>query len=322
MPPLRFLLPLLLTLLVGGCVNPPPPSYLTIDRSSAAFQAALAREVQRLTNEGKTVKQAEEIALKLVTDQFTAQAERQRAKDVTPLVRALRATEKKRGCWTYVATTTTRVADKTTSVVVERFDASQSEDQLWTLVSRDGVAPDEKAQAAYRKTRVRAWKKSVTNPEEPESAQAIEAAMNGELAIASDPATHRTTFTVGIGPAKIFLVANMQGYQKIYTLDETGRLLTRTEKTLGTIGAFAGTTKIDHFESVTDYGTIDPDLPPFVVRTYQRVRGRLFGVDSGEQEEEVVYSAYRRVTCHDDRFQVLVGPAQMMEFHPATGAGK
>lgn len=313
-----LLFSLFAALLLGGCVTPPPPpSYLTIDQTTPAFRTALEREAQRLVAEGKSVSQADELARKLVLERFTQRAVNQRSRQLTPLVNALLATEQKRGCWTFVATTTTRAAGKPDSVAVERFDASQAEDQLWTLLSRDGIAPDEKAQASYRKTKLRAWKKSQSGTEEPESSETADEGMNGELDVVTDAAPHRTTYTVTIGAAKVFLVANMSGYRKSYTLDESGRLMKSTMTLLGSAGGLAGSLKIEQFETATDYAIVDPVLAPFVVRTWQRARGKVLGVDSDVQEEEVVYSDYRRVTCHDDRFQVVIGPPKLMEFVPA-----
>lgn len=136
--------------LVGGCVSSPQPAYRKVDVASSQFESTVALETEKELAKGKSAKAAEKIATSRVTRQF-AQAEKTRRLDsVAPLLRALGSFDRPRaGCWACVVTTTTR-SEKGTTVQVEQFDPFQPEGRLWTLLSRDGVVPDEKTQAAYR----------------------------------------------------------------------------------------------------------------------------------------------------------------------------
>jgi hypothetical protein len=309
--------PFLLALILVGCSLPSPPSYTKIDQTTPAFQAALALEKQRLIAEGKTEKQAQQAALGMVTKRLRDEATDVRVRQVAPVVNALLATEQKHGCWSYVVTTTERIEGKTDNVLVERFDASQPEDRLWTLLSHDGTAPDEKALADYRKTRLRAWKRSQSSAGRPESTEAADDGKYGELDIATDPATHLTTYTLNQAAWMALPIGDFPDIRRTHVLDEAGRLVQSTEKYLGPASALGGSLKLDHFEGVTDYATVDPALAPFVVRNWQRFRGILFGVNSGLREREIVYSEYRRVTCYDDRFEVVVGPLKVGDVAPS-----
>ena len=149
------------SLLFAGCISrPPPPTYRNVDREAPAFKAAVARETERQREQGKSPAKAEEIATTKVTRQIIKTEKDRRIEQVAPLVAALTAFDHPRGCWAYTTTTTTRKADKIT-VRVERYDAFQPEERLWTLVSHDGQTPDEKAQADYRRAKLRTWKRQL-----------------------------------------------------------------------------------------------------------------------------------------------------------------
>lgn len=85
---------------------------------------------------------------------------------------------------------------------------------------------------------------------------------------------------------------------------------------LGPASLLAGLFKIAHFDSAADYALIEPELPPFVAKTTVHLRGSFFGNDTGEVEEETVYTDYRRVKCYDDRFETRIGAPQMIDFVP------
>jgi hypothetical protein len=280
----------------------------------------VAVELDRLRTAGESPSRARSTATRNVTEQFIATEASRRKEQVAPLVAALDLQEKPRGCWAYRVTTTKTVNGKA-SVKVERYDPYEPEARLWTLVSEEGKVPDEKAQAEYRKKKLAEWKRK-----QEQNRRATPVARNGkevqkdaleDIFERTSPAAGVQRFTFTTQRTTIFLVADVYPFRMTYDLDETtGNLLRETSVLQGTFSALAGSFKVAHFESAADYAIMEPGLPPFVVKSTARFRGQFFLMDSGEVTVETVYADYRRVQCYDERFEVIVGPIQVMDFAP------
>ena len=80
------------------------------------------------------------------------------------------------------------------------------------------------------------------------------------------------------------------------------------------MSALGGSVKADYFESATHFARIDPVLAPFPSKLLARFRVRTFGRDTGDVRLEAVFSDYRRVKCYDDRFEVRIGPTDLIDF--------
>ncbi|MES2696732.1 MAG: hypothetical protein V4773_24905 [Verrucomicrobiota bacterium] len=295
----------------------PKASFRKVDETSPEFRAAVARETQQLQSADQPVADAAKVAAQRVKAQFVTAEKERRTAQVAPLVEVMAALEKPRGCWAYTATRT-KTVDGVPTVTIETFDPFQSEERLWTLVSRNGQPPDAKAQADYREERLRKWKKSLNKKSRHSDAEFM--ARFARLAdfevTAPDDSAH-TTYTFGRERTKVPLVGDTGAYRQTFVVDRTRQSLQqRTMELQSPASALAGSFKVDRLHSTADYTVIEPALPPFVTKTAVRYRAHVFGNDTGDIVEETVYSDYRRVKCYDDRFEVKIGVPQVSDLLP------
>lgn len=309
-----------LSLFFAGCVSVETPAYRKVDHDAPVFKEAVASETQRQIDQGKSPAKAEEIATGKVTRQIIKAEQARRTEQVAPLVQALEAFDRSRGCWAYQVTTTTRKADKTT-VDVERYDAFQPEARLWTLVTRDGQTPDEKTQADYRRVKLRAWKKQLQrSPPRFSKTESLKLqAVWSDMEIAPSDTASQTTFTFIRGHAHVAMFGDIPRLRETYVTENARNTVLRHTRTqLEPAVMLGGSIKMDTWDSSTDYVLLEPGLPPFVAKSKTHYRGQFFGQDTGEVEIESVYADYRRVKCYDDRFEVRIGEPSMSDLMPGT----
>jgi hypothetical protein len=307
-------------LFLAGCFSVETPAYRKVDRDTPAFKEAVTSETAHQQEQGKSPAKAEEIATGKVTRQFVKAEEARRIEQVAPLMQALAAFDRPRGCWAYTATTTTRQPDKTTVNVV-RFDPFQPEERLWTLVIHNGQAPDEKTQANYRHAQLRAWKKQLQKrpPKYSETERLKLQAVWHDMEVVPSDATSQTTFTFIRGHIHFAMIVDVARQRETYAIENaTNTILSHTKTQLEPEVMLGGSIKMEAFDSSTDYILIEPGLPPFVSKTKSHYRGQFFGKDTGDVEIETVYSDYRRVKCYDDRFEVKIGEPSVMDFMPGN----
>jgi hypothetical protein len=299
-----------------GCTMP-TASYRKVDQSSPAFKEAVAHETQVQQDKGLSAGEAEKTATQLVTKQVIKAEKERRLEQAAPLVRALTALEQPVGCWAYTVTSTKHQDGKTT-VEVERYDPFQPENRLWTLVSRDGVPPDEPAQADYRKTKLRASKKSLFTfkPRSTASERVERATIFDDFECISSDSSRQTTFNFSQGKRKVPMLSSMDGFHHTYVVENATGTLSRQTAAMGAASLLGGTVKVDHFEAITDYALVALSLPPFVARTHVRFRGNFYGKDTGEIELEAVYTDFRKVKCYEDRFETRIGTPELQDFLP------
>lgn len=306
-------------LLFAGCVSVEKPAYRKVDPDAPAFKDAVARETERQREQGKSPAKAQEIATAKVTRQIIKTEQARRTEQVAPLVAALTAFDRSRGCWAYQVTTTTRKPDNTT-VVVERYDAFQPEERLWTLVSRDGQAPDEKTQADYRRAKLRARQKQMKQspPRYSRTERLNLQAVWSDMEVTPSEATSPAIFTFIRGHTHVAMFGDIPRLRETYVMDNANILLRHTRTQLEPAVMLGGSIKMATWDNSTDYIVVEPGLPPFIAKTQSHYRGQFFGKDTGDVEIESVFADYRRVKCYDDRFEVKIGEPSMTDFLPAT----
>jgi hypothetical protein len=307
-----------LVILFAGCASPalPKASYRKVDETSPEFKTAFAQETARLQAAGESARQAEKIAAKRAAKQVVQTEKEKRTAQVAPLVRSLQELDKPRGCWAYTSTTTTSKAGKIT-VEVARFDPFQPEDRIWTLLTRDGRAPDEHEQKEFRAEKLKRWKRTLTVEKKSRASEHIEVhALVADFSVGSRDEGRITEFSFASGRFHVPLAGGMDWRSTLYTINsDSGQLLSR-RMAHGPASLF-GTTKIDYFESITEFSVVDPSIAPFPARSTARYRLHHFGVDHGDIQIETTYSDYKRVKCYDDRFEVQIGMPQMQDFLPS-----
>jgi len=317
---LRPFLASLGSLLFAGCFSVETPAYRKVDRDAPAFKEAVVRETAHQQEQGKSPAKAEEIATGKVTRQFIMAEKARRTDQVAPLLQALAAFDRPRGCWAYTVTITTRKPDKTTVNIV-RFDPFQPEERLWTLVTHDGQTPDEKTQTDYRRAQLRAWKKQLQkSPPKYSQAEILKLqAIGDDMEITPSDATNQTTFAFIRRHIHFAMIGDLPRSRETYTTENaTNTVLHHTDTLLEPAVMLGGSVKMEAFESLTDYLPIEPGLPPFVSKTKTHYHEQIFGKDTGDVEVEKVYSDYRRVKCYEDRFEVKIGEPSMMDFMPGN----
>lgn len=319
--PHRFFYPVLAAacalFLCAGCLSRTTPPYRRIDTETPEFKAAIARETAVETAKGTSSKKAAEIALRRVTNQ-AIEAEKERRTDmVAPLTTALAALDQPRGCWAHtVATTITK--DGKTTLDVERFDPSQPDARLWTLVSRNGLGPTESEQADYRKDRLKKWKKQQSRAanHKPDPERVNRQALYANLKIERPTDNGPVSFSFD-REGRSGLGIKIPPLHETYLIDEAASRVVHTDKAFqGTSSALGGTAKILAFDASTDYVVVDPAVAPFPSKNKVHYRIVFFGSDTGDVTIESAYSDYRRVKCYEDRFEVQIGAPTLQDFLP------
>lgn len=315
----KLLLCLGALLLLSGCVSHAPAPYRRVDKDAPAFKQAVEQETNRQIAKGVAPKEAEEKAEKAVRRR-TIEAEKERRKNlVTPLAQALDDFDKPRGCWAYTQRTDT-FRDGKHSIAVERFDPSKPEENLWTLLSKDGVPPGQDELDDYRKAKLRAWKKqqAKAGSKKRSSGESTKLrALYSELDVSSDPGHGAKIYTFERDAIHVTLLGDIPKSRNTYHIDEsTGQILQREYQLLGPASFLGGTAKILTLVQSDTFMVIEAKLPPFPSKTTAKYRGTSFGKDSGDIERIITYSDYRKVTCYDDRFEVKIGEASVSEYLP------
>ncbi|MBI5381131.1 MAG: hypothetical protein HZA31_04460 [Opitutae bacterium] len=309
-PALAFLLAAIVIALTG-CISRPvrnhSPAYRRVDSTAPEYRAAVDREFEAEKAKGKTDSAADLIAEMRVYEQFTSSEKKRRTSGVAPLVAALEAFDRPRGCWAYTVTTTTSTNGKVVEEV-ERYDPFQPEARLWTLVSRNGRAPDEDDQRSYRREKLREWNQSqarLTEATRKRASVAAKEALNNDFKIVDTEDATRTTFQFA-DEKSADPKDKEPGFRRTYVVDNaSGAILRHTYTVIpGSIGELA---TVYYDDRTTDYVILDPALPPFPSKVWRRFHRRILLSDSGEIEFTKVFSDYRRVKCYDDRFEVRVG---------------
>lgn len=298
--------------------RPSTSPYRRVDQTTPAYREAVAHETATAIAQGKSAAEVEKSAKRRVTRQFVA-AEKQRRLDlVAPLTAALTALDQPRGCWTYtMMIRTTR--DGRTTVTVERFDPYQPEEKLWTLLSRDGTTPTEATQADYRRTKLRAWQKQQARDAKRKLPLAEQIRANAlytelETETAADPGV--ITYRFVREAVHWTFIGDLPRQRETYVVDTATAAVRRHETVYLGPSKILGRLTIEAFEQATDYGMIDPALPPFPVKGTAHSRYRTFAGPIHEETVEKTYSDYRRVKCYDDRFQAIPGELRPIDIVP------
>jgi hypothetical protein len=144
-------------------------------------------------------------------------------------------------------------------------------------------------------------------------------ALAAELEVTAPDASSHAMYTFTRGNTKIPLLGETGAFRETFVADlASDTLRQRSMVFLSPSSVMVGSAKIDHFRSTTDFASVDPSLPPFIAKVSAHFRGRFFGRDTGEVEQEIVYSNYRRVKCYDDRFEVKIGSPDLVDFLPTS----
>ncbi len=318
--PLAGFLLIAAALPLAGCLSRPVPPYRVVDAESPEFRAAVDRETAVALGEGKSAREARTLAIQRVTKRTVAANQQHRTAQVAPLVAALEDLARPRGCWAFTVTTTRRESGRTI-VTVEQFDPFQPEARIWTLVSRDGRPPTESEQSDYRRQRVESWKTSQRRTEQraPAAERVGRSALYAELETSrTSPDGPRTVAFTRAG-ARVAAVGGLPPSRESYELaPDADRVLSHRRPALEPLVLLGGSLVVEHSSVATHYRVVDPAVPPFPATSVLACRIRSAGTDRGDVVVETVWSDHRRVTCHEDRFEVRIGVPSVQDFLPAT----
>ncbi len=315
---LSLLLALAATCIAGCASRPNKSSYRNVDVTKPEFQAAVARETAVETAKGKDADEAAKIATKRVTREAVATEKQRRTDEVAPLTAALTDLQRARGCWTYLLTTTTTKAEGVL-ITTERYDPHEPEEKLWTLLSFNGEKPTDQAQADYRASRLKAWKKQLARAakEKPVAEKTTRRALYSDLSVTHDTEGGPGMYRFNREAAHVPLIGDLPASREAYLVDETHQAVLHHQQTyLGETSIFGGAMKILTWDTATDYTVIEPALPPFIAKAMMHYQAHLFGRDSGDVVIVREYSDYRRVKCYDDRFEVKIGEPTTSDLLP------
>ena len=323
-----LLLPFALGL--GGCVTEPTPTDFQADTQTPEFKAEVAQETVELRAAGKSDEEARAEAYRRVTEQKLEAIRAQRREAMAPLLAALNAQHPPPAppvgmppkplpdAWAYTLTTAAVVSGQSRAMV-ERFDPSQPEERLWTLLQVDGRLPTPDEHSDYGHSRVKKWKKKqeqeVENPPDPRRI-----GEHSNLTMSAPDAAGRVTYAFVTTPLHVALLATIPATRYSYSLvPASHELVQRGEAMLGEASLLMGAVKIGRFEVLTDYHVELPELPPVPTHSRVRVQARSLGRDTGDIILDATYSDYRRVVSYDRRFVVWIGVPTMSDFTPGDG---
>jgi hypothetical protein len=304
-------------LLLAGCAAHVTPPYRRVDTDAPEFKAAVARETAAEEAKGASSHQAAGIAVRRVTDQAIAAEKERRTDMIAPLTEALAALDRPRGCWAYTATVTTQRAGKT-AIEVERFDPSQPDERLWTLITRDGQTPPDAEQAKYRRARLSKWQsqQDAARKRKTSSERVARTALYANLKVDRPTGDGPVSFSFD-RETRPGLLADIPGSHETYLIDEATSRVIHDEKAFQTpVSALGGSIQVLALDLATDYVVVDHAIASFPAKTKVHYRLKRFGIDTGDVVIETTYADHRRVKCYQDRFEVQIGTPTLMDVLP------
>ncbi|HEX3731242.1 MAG TPA: hypothetical protein VHV47_15630 [Opitutaceae bacterium] len=232
--------------------------------------------------------------------------------DPTRLLAALQALEQPRGCWAY--TVTKQLTEKgVVTIDVERFNPTQPDSALWTLLSHNGTVPNAAAQASYRKKKLAWWKKEQARHRKLESQELTAKLRDRAWKLQPRAPENAGEIVFDFEKPKVSsLIVRVSRMHDTYAIAAGAPVLLRQVQEFPDPTSALGL-RLDYALSEVDYRLVDPAYAPFVARTIFRGRFHAWGSDQGEVAVEKIYSDYKKVKCYQDRFEVQIGPSQVIE---------
>ncbi len=234
----------------------------------------------------------------LQAGQAVTTSELRSAQAADDLKAALTALDKPRGCWACTLTLSIKRTGKPDVCYVARYDPGKSEKELWTLLSfNDRVPSDEeiarfKRSTSRRKRAANLWTRARDQLERSKERSQIEVKLTDtsafyELDPSSKSKSGQTSCHVDRASGNVVSVRRVSS-QAISHWSTMGRI------------------HLNYSDEKIDFAIQDPTLPPFLSRRAKRFRMNFNGHDSGDVAIDESYTDYKKVTCYDDRFQVIV----------------
>ncbi|WP_415909923.1 hypothetical protein [Oleiharenicola sp. Vm1] len=188
------------------------------------------------------------------------------------------------------------------------------------MLRLNGAEPSESTQADYRRAKLRTWQKQ---PDRAAQRKRPPAELTRSDALYAELETEATTVPGAVSYHFVretmhwTLVGDLPRQRETYVVNTAAPVVQRHETVyLGPARILGGSFTVESFEQATDYGVIDPALPPFPVKTTAHSRYRKLGGPAHEESVEKTYADYRRVTCYDDRFQAIPGELRPIDIVP------
>ena len=301
---------------LAGCASQPMAKPAAAS-SGSSFADEVAAEQAVLETKGESTNDAKIDATRSVTQAHAAAERLHVFAQVKPLAKALANMEGSHGSWEYDATTTTVTGGKTT-VMVEHFDPSQPDETLWTLVSVDGKAPNEEAQASYRRLRLATWKRLLAaRPRRPDSARIADRAFLETFTVTPLP-DKTEEFAFVTVPSKAPPIMTSGQFRDAYVLDPgTGRLVRQDTLLLYRVRVIGGLV-VDEFEAAAAFGEFGVGRFPLVAKTRSRIKAHIQAANLGETEVDVDYSGYHAVKPYQDRPMMRIGVPRLVDLIPGV----
>jgi hypothetical protein len=254
----------------------------------------------------RSVRSAEPKLSPLPVPTETTQVELKPTASADELRRALEEMDRPRGCWAYTLTRVVQRTGKPAMTYVATFHPGKPEKEMWTLVSINGRGPTDGERSQFLRSVTRPskhkspWQSALERVTAANKRSEVEARTEGDAvwytlnAQRTDPA-YIVTCRVGGEPRSLGAIRTVSN-QAISIWSPVGRI------------------HVAYSDSHVEFAKEDPGLPPFVRSRQLRLRMNFNGLDSGDISVDDSFSDYRKVTCYDDRFQVIVHEPSPLDF--------
>jgi len=231
------------------------------------------------------------------------------ADSLKPLFEAVANYERPRGCWAYTVEETIDWKGKVNRTIVYRINPGKPPDKIAEVISIDGKAPADKEKTREEKELRRRYEEAVKR------GGGRNLLKLGSVKWSVEHGTCHMEVDGNILKYTIIVRADGKfGYRRICEVDiSTGALVSDSTVNLSgfrMVGLISMNMEVQ--ENFRTYALVPGHPDPFP-RSVKRVLKGEFTLMNVDAISICTYSDYKKVTCYDDRFSVILGPLEIVK---------
>jgi len=231
------------------------------------------------------------------------------ADNLKPLFEAVANYERPRGCWAYTVEETIDWPGKVNRTTVYRINPNKPPEEIVEVISIDGKTPADKEKTKAEKELRHRYE------EEVKRASGKKSSKLGSLKTSLELGTCHMEANGNILKYTIIVRADGTfGYRRVCEVDiNTGALVSDSTVNLSgfrIVGLISVNMEVQ--ENFRTYALV-PGYPDPFPRTEKHVLKGKFTLMNVDGTFTCTYSDYKKVTCYDDRFSVILGPMEVVK---------